>query len=165
MSPSYATLSLPSFSAIQKGRFWSTFVVFGMCSSADLAYRAHLTILFDSTFYHHCIPRQRYQRGTVRNCRLWWDYQGIWYTQSSFQVCILSQGQAYHQGRNLLGSGLSFIWCWMLVPFPSYISRRSLRITVSEAYMNDEVSSPCMKEVLNVNLCVISSMKWLTPQC
>ncbi len=41
---------------------------------------------------------------------------------------------------------------------------RSLRITVSEAYMNDEVSSPCMKEVLNVNLRVISSMKWLTSQ-
>ncbi len=63
--------------------------------------------------------------------------------------------------------GFGFIFHMMLdVSSLSFVYfARSLRVTVSEAYMNDEVSSPCMKEVLNVNLRVISSMKWLTPQC
>ncbi|PBK66981.1 S-adenosyl-L-methionine-dependent methyltransferase [Armillaria solidipes] len=114
MSPSYAALSLPSFSAIQKGRFWSTFVAFArstIVASLDKGIKEGLLEIADCD-------------GTTREFG----------TRSP-----ASESAGYREGKLIIKDETFWVRVYL-----------SYDVGFSEAYMNDEVSSPCMKEVLNI---------------
>ncbi|KAK0190501.1 hypothetical protein F5146DRAFT_556647 [Armillaria mellea] len=114
MSSSYATLSLPSFSAIQKGRFWSTFVAFArstIVASLDKGIKEGLLEIADCD-------------GTTREF-------GI--------RSPASKSAGYREGKLTIKDETFWVRVYL-----------SYDVGFSEAYMNDEVSSLCMKEVLNI---------------